>query len=124
MQDKLEALPAFRGVVPCAMLLLAFALSAPGLAQERKLGPSPLDTLMNTKLWADVPEAKDFVRQSRPPEASLDYQPVTGADPDRPKLRTADELKTLQSELEQAAGHNLKRAGKISRAKNAAKANP
>ena len=31
-------------------------------AQEAKPGGSPLDTLMHTKIWADVPEAKDFVR--------------------------------------------------------------
>ncbi|MGH6852524.1 MAG: hypothetical protein ACREDJ_04860, partial [Methylocella sp.] len=33
-------------------------------AQEPKAGGSPLDTLMHTKIWADVPEAKDFVRET------------------------------------------------------------
>lgn len=81
-------------------------------AQERQLGPSPLDTLLETKLWADVPEPKDFVRATRPPAESLDYQPLTGADPERPKLRTSEELNDLQSELENAAQHNLRRAGR------------
>jgi hypothetical protein len=81
-------------------------------AQDTKGGGTPLDTLLQTKLWADVPEAQDFVRETRPPPDSLSYQPLTGTDPERPKLRTKEELKALESELEQAAKHNLKSAGK------------
>ncbi|PNE10212.1 MAG: hypothetical protein CR217_15635 [Beijerinckiaceae bacterium] len=81
-------------------------------AQEAKPGGSPLDTLMHTKIWADVPEAKDFVRDTRPPPDSLVYQPVTGTDPERPKLRSKTELEALESELERAAAHNDKKAGK------------
>jgi hypothetical protein len=81
-------------------------------AQEAKAGGSPLDTLMHTKIWADVPEAKDFVRETRPPPDSLAYQPVTGTDPERPKLRSKVELKALESELERAASHNDRNAGK------------
>ncbi|MGH6869355.1 MAG: hypothetical protein ACREDA_10925, partial [Methylocella sp.] len=72
-------------------------------AQEAKAGGSPLDTLMHTKIWADVPEAKDFVRETRPPPASLAYQPVTGTDPERPKLRSKVKLEVLESELARAA---------------------
>ena len=81
-------------------------------AQEAKVGGSPLDTLMHTKIWADVPEAKDFVRDTRPPPDSLAYQPVTGTDPERPKLRSKAELEDLASELERAAAHNDRKAGK------------
>jgi hypothetical protein len=81
-------------------------------AQEAKSGGSPLDTLMHTKIWADVPEAKDFVRETRPPPDSLAYQPVTGTDPERPKLRSKVELEALKSELERAAAHNERNAGK------------
>ncbi|MFZ3325020.1 MAG: hypothetical protein WA231_03645 [Methylocella sp.] len=81
-------------------------------AQEAQPGGSPLDTLMHTKIWADVPEAKDFVRDTRPPPDSLVYQPVTGTDPERPKLRSKTELEALESELERAAAHNDKKAGK------------
>jgi hypothetical protein len=81
-------------------------------AQEAKGGGSPLDTLMHTKIWADVPEAKDFVRDTRPPPESLAYQPVTGTDPDRPKLRSKTELEALESELERAATRNDRKAGK------------
>jgi len=81
-------------------------------AQEAKASGSPLDTLMHTKIWADVPEAKDFVRETRPPPDSLAYQPVTGTDPERPKLRSKVELEALKSELERAAAHNHRNAGK------------
>lgn len=67
---------------------------------------------MHTKIWADVPEAKDFVRDTRPPPDSLAYRPVTGTDPGRPKLRSKAELEDLESELERAAAHNNRKAGK------------
>ena len=81
-------------------------------AQEAKAGGSPLDTLMHTKIWADVPEAKDFVRETRPPPDSLSYQPVIGTDPERPKLRSKVELEELKNELERAAAHNDRNSGK------------
>jgi hypothetical protein len=89
-----------------------FAIGVLIPAQEAKSGDSPLDTLMHTKLWADVPEAKDFVRESRPAPESLGYQPVTGTDPPRPKLRSRSELKALEGELENAAAHNVANARK------------
>jgi hypothetical protein len=81
---------------------LAFLVAA----QDAKAGGSPLDTILSTHLFADVPEAKDFVRESRPPPEALDYQPVTGPDREGPKLRNKDELKALQNELESAATQN------------------
>ncbi|HET6377488.1 MAG TPA: hypothetical protein VFG05_04180 [Methylocella sp.] len=84
-------------------------------AQAPKSYGSPLDTLMNTRLWADVPEAKDFVRASRPPSGSLSYQPLTGVDPERPKPRTEEELKALESELNDAAARNSRRGGNLGR---------
>jgi len=74
--------------------------------QDAKAGGSPLDPILSTHLFADVPEAKDFVRESRPPPEALDYQPVTGPDREGPKLRNKDELKSLQNELESAATLN------------------
>lgn len=92
------AIAAFAG----AQLGLAFI----GPAQGETVRGSPLDTIMSTHLFADVPEAKDFVRESRPPAESLDFQPLTGPDRDGPKLKTKDELKALESELETAAARN------------------
>ena len=89
-----------------ALAVICFASGQPAHAQQAKTGGSPLDTIMSTKLWADVPEAKDFVRETRKPADSLDYQPVTGTDPERPKLRDKAELKSLQDELERAVAGN------------------
>ena len=75
-------------------------------SQAAKAGGSPLDTILSTHLFADVPEAKDFVRESRPPPEALDYQPVAGPEREGPKLRNKDELKALQDELESAATQN------------------
>lgn len=79
---------------------------------KTKTSGSPLDTLMHTRLWADVPKEKDFVRDTRPPTEALGYQPLTGTDPERPKLRTKAELKALESELDSATLENDRKAGK------------
>jgi hypothetical protein len=89
------------------------ACGAAVLAQQvpPAIGPSPLDTLMNARLWADVPEPKDFVRETRPLSTDqLDFQPTRGTEIPRPKPRTAHELKALQDELERAAAINRARA--------------
>jgi hypothetical protein len=93
-----------------AGICLGLAFLVP--AQCATAGGSPLDTIMSTHLFADVPEAKDFVRESRPPPDTLDYQPLTGPDREGPKLKTKDELKALESELEAAAVHNEQTARK------------
>jgi hypothetical protein len=108
-----------------AILAAASFCAIPAIAQEDQRPPqqeapkrpqpygggSPLDVLMSTRLWTDVPEAKDFVKATRPPEDRLDYQPTTGADPVRPKPRTQAELKDLQDELERAGAYNERAAG-------------
>ncbi len=64
---------------------------------------------MNTHIWADVPESKDFVKERRPPPERMDYTPLTGTDPERPKLRSKPELQDLETELENARARNEKR---------------
>ncbi|WP_395666864.1 hypothetical protein [Methylocella sp.] len=70
---------------------------------------TPLDTIMNTKIWPDVPQAKDFVRASRPDEDALDYQPPWGGDPQRPAPRSASDLDALRRELHGAQQRNTAR---------------
>jgi hypothetical protein len=86
---------------------------APAPQPKKKRNPtgSPLDTLMSTRLFADVPEAKGFVRETRRSPDSLEFKPTNGTDPERPKVRTKTELDALQSELEGAARKNAARAG-------------
>lgn len=74
-------------------------------------GGSPLDVIIHTKLWETPPEPKPFVKESREPSDTLDYQPTVGTDPKRPKLLSKGQLKDLESELEQAGAHNEKAAG-------------
>jgi hypothetical protein len=71
---------------------------------------SPLDTLMSTHLWADVPPARDFVKTSRPDPAKLEYTPLTGQDPTRPTPRDAAGVAALQAELEKGGVDNEARA--------------
>ena len=80
-------------------------------------GGSPLDVIMNSKLWETVPEAKDFVKASRPPDDALEYQPTQvfppsdETAPPPPKLHDSGELKSLEGELNVAGAHNEKAAG-------------
>lgn len=74
---------------------------------------TPLDTLMKSHLTTTVPEAKDFVRESRPDAKALDYTPLSGEsapDPDRPKPRDKANVEALQAELERDGARNARRA--------------
>lgn len=79
---------------------------------QHKFNPtgSPLDTLLSTRLWADVPPAQDFVKESRPDPHSLEYKPLTGTDPVRPKPRDPSGVAALQAELEAGIAKNAARA--------------
>ena len=78
-----------RGLFVCAVALTVVAAGAAfGGKAAAQSGPSSLiDTMRNTKIWADPVEPKDFVRESRPPVSSLQYQATTGAEAERPKRR-------------------------------------
>ena len=92
-------------------IVMAGATSAPAWAQKvHNTYGSPLDTLVNTHLTTDVPQAQDFVRQTSPDRKSLDYTPLTGADPARPKPRDPKQVEALQAELEVAGAKNEQRA--------------
>ncbi len=71
---------------------------------------SPLDTLKSSHLWTDVAPMQDFVKESRPDPGSLDYTPLTGADPERPKPRDPANVEALRAELEHDAVVNNRKA--------------
>jgi hypothetical protein len=75
---------------------------------KKKYNPygTPLDTILSTRLWTDVPEAKEFVRQTRPDPKTLSYAPLTGKDPARPKPRNLDGVAALEEELQNGAAKN------------------
>jgi hypothetical protein len=81
--------------------------SPPAKPPEPYGGGSPLDVILSTRLWADVPEPKDFVKATRPPDDTINFQPTTiEKDPVRPTPKTAKELQDLQDELENAGARN------------------
>ena len=69
-------------------------------------GGSPLEVIIHNKLWTDEPKPQEFVIQNRRPADELHYQPTIGTDPERPKVLTNDQLKSLRSEMEAAQTHN------------------
>ena len=71
---------------------------------------SPLDTILSTRLWTDVPPAQDFVKTTRPDPKGLDYAPLVGNDPERPKPRDAAGVAALKAELESGGAQNETRA--------------
>ncbi len=74
-------------------------------------GGTPIDVILNTRLWTDIPEAKEFVKATRPPDDTLEYQPTAGKDALRPKPRTPAELKTMEDDLERAGAAAERAAG-------------
>lgn len=76
---------------------------------------SPLDTLKSSHLWTHVAPARAFVRESRPDPKALDYTPLTGTDPDRPKPRDAANVEALQAELEHDGALNERKARSLQR---------
>jgi hypothetical protein len=110
--------------VGCAVALCLSVAAWPVAAQQAGTGKrvqkdpgTPLSTIMNTHLRADVPEAKDFVRESRPPADTLQYQPITPQVTDvvRPKTRTPSELTALESQLDKALARNRQAGGAVTR---------
>lgn len=102
------------GITCTAALTLASAAAqqAQPTPKQPYGGGTPLDVIMHTKLWTDVPQMRDFVRAARPPEKSLDYIPTgVGTEPKRPPLRTSAELQQMEGELENAGLRNEAAAG-------------
>lgn len=83
---------------------------------------SPLDTLRSTHIYATVGPAKDFVKESRPDPKTLDYEPLTGTDPQRPKPRDAANVSALQADLEQSRVVNEGKGHAVGAARKARKA--
>ena len=88
--------------------------------KSHSVSGSPLDTLRSTHLWTETGPAKDFVRDSRPDPKSLNYAPLTGTDPERPKPRDAANVQALQAELERDQVVNQGKGGAGKKARKAA----
>jgi hypothetical protein len=86
--------------------------SAAGLRAQATgtVSGSPLDTIMSTRFWTDVPEAKGFVQRTRPDPETLDYRTPYATEDARPRPRSATEVEALTRELESADAQNRARA--------------
>ena len=117
-----------RASVPVAVSLVLVMVSVGGVEAEglkvHNTYGSPLETLKNTRLTTTVPDAKDFVRQTRPDESKLEYTPLTGTDPERPKPRDPKGVEALQAELEGAGAKNEVKAKGLLPHKSAHRAAP
>jgi hypothetical protein len=90
-------------------LSLVGAAPAPAFGQE---SDNPLtDLARRAKLMPEPVEPKDFVKQSRP--AQTDFLPVGVMPPDRRlKVKSPEELKAMQADLEAAGLRHEKIAGR------------
>jgi hypothetical protein len=114
MWTSRAAFQIFCGIIAYAVLLLV-----PAAAQQTQPAPkqpygggTPLDVIMHSKLWTDVPRMPDFVRAARPPEKSLNYiSTAIEKQPKRPPLRNSSQIQQMEDELETAGARNEAAAG-------------
>ncbi|HEX2726794.1 MAG TPA: hypothetical protein VHN20_13320 [Beijerinckiaceae bacterium] len=66
------------------------------------------DIALSTGVSTPPAKSADFVERSRPD--SLDYQPVGVLPPNRAKAKTADEVKAVEAEMDQARAQNETKA--------------
>jgi hypothetical protein len=113
---RLQLDPIRSGMVLMAML--GFSGFTPAMSQEgaketaTQNSSNPLlDIARKAKLLPEPIEPKDFVKQSRP--AQTDFLPVNTMPADRKlKVKTTDELKAMQAELEAARLHHDQISGR------------
>lgn len=95
---------------PAAVAQDAITQTAPAPPPPVKTKPdpyqSPLATILSTRFWTDVPQEQDFVKTSRPDPKAIEYAPLVGKEPTRPKPRDAEGVAALQAELENGAVKN------------------
>lgn len=101
------------------------ALAAPALAQdgrgEAKLGEDPFSVMMRWRPTTTAPDMPDFVKKTRPDEDKLNYTPLTGEEPTRPKRLTPAELAATTGKLDAAAAAARARAAAAFPAKKASR---
>jgi hypothetical protein len=103
----------------CGIITYVVLFLVPAAAQQTQPAPkqpygggTPLDVILHSKLWTDVPRMPDFVRAARPPEKSLNYiSTAIGKEPKRPPLRNSSQIQQMEDELETAGARNEAAAG-------------
>jgi hypothetical protein len=96
-------------------LAAPFAAAQPAQTSASKgfeLGESPFSVMMRWRPTKEPREMPDFVRKSRPPEESLQYQPLVGVEPAGPARKTPEEVAAAKAKLDAAGRANRARAGR------------
>jgi hypothetical protein len=96
-------------------VLLVLALAAPAAAKAQDADQNPTNPLIDlarkVKLLPEPVEPKDFVKQTRP--AQTDYLPIGVLPPaGELKVKTPEELKAMEAELDTARAHHDKISGR------------
>lgn len=92
---------------------LALALvTTPAFSQDMKIGEDPLSVMLKWKPAAQEKDMPDFVKKSRPPEGQLGFTPLTGAEPARPKPKTAAEIAAEMKKFDAAGAAARARAAR------------
>ncbi|MFO1118369.1 MAG: hypothetical protein U1E28_22090 [Beijerinckiaceae bacterium] len=97
-----------------AVIALVAAAASPAAAQQApkvkaKSTDDPFTVMSRWKPTADAPDMPDFVKKSRP-DGQMDYAPVTGDEPARPKRMSPAELAAATSKMDAAAAAARARA--------------
>ena len=108
-----------------AAATLAIGIATPGLAQDKgaetKLGEDPFSVILRWRPTTTAPDMPDFVKKTRPAEEQLNYTPLTGEEPTRPKRLTPAELAATTGKLDAAAASARARAAAAFPAKKASR---
>lgn len=101
-------------ILPIATTIALAFLGATAAAQEApSTGGSAIGGLFEALgLRKPPPPAPDFVRESRPSPAQLDYEPMTPKPTSEPK-KSAEALSATGPELERAAAEARRRASRV-----------
>ncbi|MFT4096735.1 MAG: hypothetical protein QM651_06400 [Rhodoblastus sp.] len=87
-------------------------VSPAAVADDFKLGEDPLTVMMKWRPAARDKDMPDFVKKSRPPEDRLNFTPLVGQEPARPKRKTPAELAAEMKKFDAAGAAARARAGR------------
>lgn len=104
--------------------MLAAWLSIGTAACACAQGTETTDLMTSLGLWTNVPEAKEFVRRTRPASETLDFRSPYATDLRRPPARDPAGVQSLERNLERAGARNRSLAGKGTPPPAAATAKP
>ncbi len=114
MSDRSQTSPLglnFARTAQAAAIVFVCALG-PVHAQEARVGDDPVTNMLKWRPTAPPKDMPDFVRNSRAPDGQMNFTPLTGQEPSRPKRMTPDELAGSLKKFDAAAAANRAKAAR------------